>query len=125
MTNQEQIKDLVARKEALKRFLDIENTAAWIAEEEKKTEAADFWNDPKEAQKVVKGINARKTWVTAYNEVDTACGDLEVMGEFFESGDASEEELLAQIALTQKKVEELECSCFADGNVKWYSCRGK
>jgi peptide chain release factor 2 len=108
MTNQEQIKDLIARKEALKKFLDIEKTAAWIAEEEKKTEAPDFWNDPKEAQKVVKGINAKKVWVTAYKDVDEACGDLEVMGEFFEAGDATEEELLAQIASTQKKVEELE-----------------
>ncbi len=108
MTNQETIKDLVARKDALRRFLDIDNTSAWIATEEKKTEAPDFWNDPKEAQKVVKGINARKSWVTAFKAVDESCGDLEVMGEFFESGDATEEELLAQITATQKKVEDLE-----------------
>ena len=108
MTNQEQIKDLVSRKEALKKFLDIDAIAAWIAEEEKKTEAPDFWNDPKEAQKVVKGINARKSWVTAYKDVDAACGDLEVMGEFFDAGDATEEELVAQIAVAQKKVEDLE-----------------
>lgn len=108
MTNQEQIKDLIQRKEALKKFLDIEALQSWISEEEKKTEAPDFWNDPKEAQKVVKGINAKKSWVTAYKEVDEACGDMEVMGEFFDAGDASEEELMAQIATTQKKVEELE-----------------
>lgn len=108
MTNQEQIKDLIARKDALKRFLDIDNQQAWITEEEKKTEAPDFWNDPKEAQKVVKGINAKKSWVTAFKDVDTACGDLEVMGEFFEAGDATEEELQAQIAVAQKKVEDLE-----------------
>ena len=92
----------------MRRFLDIDNTSAWIATEEKKTEAPDFWNDPKEAQKVVKGINARKSWVTAFKAVDESCGDLEVMGEFFESGDATEEELLAQITATQKKVEDLE-----------------
>jgi len=108
MTNQETIKDLVARKESLRKFLDIEATQAWIAEEEKKTEAPDFWNDPKEAQKVVKGINAKKTWVNAFKDVEESCGDLEVMGEFFESGDATEEELVAQIATTQKKVEDLE-----------------
>ena len=108
MTNQEQIKDLVARKDALKKFLDIDTTAAWIAQEEKKTEAPDFWSDPKEAQKVVKGINAKKNWVTAYKDVENACGDLEVMGEFFDAGDATEEELVAQIAITQKKVEDLE-----------------
>ena len=108
MTNQEQIKDLIARKDALKKFLDIDAKQAWIAEEEKKTEAPDFWNDPKEAQKVVKGINAQKSWVTAYKDVENACGDLEVMGEFFDAGDATEEELVAQIAVTQKKVEDLE-----------------
>ena len=46
--------------------------------------------------------------MTAFKDVDDSCGDLEVMGEFFEAGDATEEELLAQIATTQKKVEELE-----------------
>ena len=76
MTNQETIKDLISRKEALKKFHDIEKTQAWIAEEEKKTEAPDFWNDPKEAQKVVKGINAKKSWVTAYKNVEESCGDL-------------------------------------------------
>ena len=108
MTNQEQIKDLIARKEALKKYLDIDSLSAWIAEEEKKTEAADFWSDAKEAQKVVKAINSKKSWVTAFRAVDQSCGDLEVMGEFFDAGDASEEELAAQIAATQKLVEELE-----------------
>ncbi|MBR1799270.1 MAG: peptide chain release factor 2 [Bacteroidales bacterium] len=108
MTNQEQIKDLVQRKEALKKFLDIDTLQSWISEEERKTEAADFWNDPKEAQKVVKGINAKKTWVTAFADVEQACSDMEVMGEFFDAGEASEEELNEQIALAQKKVEELE-----------------
>lgn len=37
-----------------------------------------------------------------------AVEDLKVMSEFFESGDATEEELLAQLQLTQKKVEDLE-----------------
>ena len=108
MTNQEQVKDLIQRKETLRRFLEIEAKQAWIAEEEKKTEAPDFWNDPKEAQKVVKGINAKKSWVNAFKEVDESCGDLEVMSEFFDAGDATEEELTNQITLTQKKVEELE-----------------
>ena len=108
MTNQEQIKDLIGRKELLKRFLDIDALQTWIANEEKKTEAPDFWDDPKEAQKTIKGISAKKLWVNAFKDVDDACGDLEVMAEFFDAGDASEDELVAQIGLTQKKVEELE-----------------
>ena len=69
MTTTETIKDLLNRKEALRKFLNIESLTQQIAEEEKKTEAADFWNDPKEAQKVMKAIQSKKSWVTAFKEV--------------------------------------------------------
>ena len=108
MTTSETIKDLLTRRDALKKFLDIDNLTTWIADEEKKTEAPDFWSDPKEAQKVVKGINSKKSWVLAFKEVNDSCDDLQVLSEFFECGDASEEETLEQIAVTQKKVEDLE-----------------
>ena len=108
MTISESIKDLTLRTEQLKNFLNIESLQEWISEEEKKTLVANFWDDPKEAQKVVKGINQKKVWVTAFQEVQTSCDDLVVLGEFFDSGDATEEEILIQIANTQKLVEDLE-----------------
>lgn len=108
MTISESIKDLTLRTEQLKNFLNIESLQEWISEEEKKTLVANFWDDPKEAQKVVKGINQKKVWVTAFQEVQTCCDDLVVLGEFFDSGDATEEEILDQIANTQKLVEDLE-----------------
>ena len=108
MTIPETIKDLQTRKETLKKFLDIDNLTAQIAEEEKQTEAADFWNDPKAAKKVMLSIKGKKTWTTAFKQVSDSCDDMQVMGEFFETGDASEEEMLAQIELTTKLVEELE-----------------
>ena len=108
MTIPESVKDLCARKEALYKFLNIESLTKEIAEEEKKTEAADFWNDPKEAQAVMKKLKAKKSWTTAYAEVATSCDDLEVMAEFFDAGDASEEEVNAQIETTTKLVEGLE-----------------
>lgn len=108
MTISESIKDLTRRTEQLKNFLNIESLQEWISEEEKKTLVANFWDDPKEAQKVVKGINQKKVWVTAFQEVQTSCDDLVVLGEFFDSGDATEEEILDQIANTQKLVEDLE-----------------
>ncbi|MBQ9547018.1 MAG: peptide chain release factor 2 [Bacteroidales bacterium] len=108
MTIAETIKDLAARKEALRKFLDIERLQQEIADEEKATEAADFWNDPKEAQKVLKNIKSKKTWTTAFATVSGSCDDMQVMGEFFEAGDATEEEMMQQIEATTKLVEELE-----------------
>ena len=80
----------------------------WVEEEEKKTEAADFWDDPKAAKKVLLGIKNKKVWVTAFREVSESCDDLNVMNEFFEAGEASDDELQAQLAATTKKIEELE-----------------
>lgn len=108
MTIPETVKDLLTRKEALKRFLDIDNLSKQIAEEEKQTEEADFWNDPKEAKKVMLSIKSKKTWTTAFKAVSDSCDDMAVMSEFFESGDASEAEMLEQLAATTTLVEELE-----------------
>ena len=108
MTIPESVKDLTSRKEALHKYLDIDSLQAAIAEEEQRTEAADFWNDPKEAKKVMLSIKSKKTWTSAYQTVSNSCDDMQVMFEFFNSGDASEEEMLQQIADTTKLVEELE-----------------
>ena len=115
MTTTETIKDLLARKESLRKFLNIDTLSQQISEEEKKTQAVDFWNDPKEAQKALKALQSKKAWVTAFNEVDNSCSDLQVLGEFFDSGDATEEEVLQQIAITQPLVENLELKNMLQG----------
>lgn len=47
-------------------------------------------------------------WTTAYADIAAAMDDLAVINEFFEAGDATEEELLQQIAVATKKIEDLE-----------------
>lgn len=115
MTTQESIKDLIERKDTLRKFLNIDTLQSQIAEEEKKTEDPDFWNTPKEAQKIMKAIQGKKSWVTAFNEVNGSCDDLQVLAEFFESGDATEEEVLEQLATTQALVEALELKNMLQG----------
>ena len=115
MTTAETIKDLQARTEALRRYLNIDTLATPVAEEEKQTEAPDFWDDPKQAQRIMKAIQSKKAWLTAYREVESSCGDLTVMGEFFDSGDATEQEVLDQIAVTQPLVESLELKNMLQG----------
>ena len=115
MTTAETIKDLINRKDALHRYLNIDTLVSQIADEEQKTEAPDFWNDPKEAQKVMKAIQNKKSWVNAFREVESSCGDLQVLGEFFDSGDATEEEVIEQINITQPLVEALELKNMLQG----------
>ena len=108
MTIPETVKDLIERKEALHKFLNIDVLQTQIAEEERKTEAADFWNDPKAAQSLMKQLKNKKSWTSAFAEVASSCDDLQVLAEFFGSGDVGEEEMLEQIETTTKLVESLE-----------------
>ena len=53
-------------------------------------------------------IKLKKTWTDAFDEVNSGVEDAAVMFDFFQSGDASEDELKEQFELSLKKVEELE-----------------
>jgi len=67
-----------------------------------------FWDDPKKAEKHIAQINAKKVWTDAWQNANAAVEDLEVLFEFYKSGDATEEELKEQFELSQKSVEDLE-----------------
>ena len=67
-----------------------------IEEEEQKTHDPDFWNDPKSAEEQLRKIARLKSWVEGYNRVKTAVDDLNVLSEFLEAGEATEEEVNAQ-----------------------------
>ena len=59
MITAEQLKDILERTDALHRYLDIEKKKVEYEEEELRTQAPDFWEDPARAQeqmKKVKGI---------------------------------------------------------------------
>ncbi|MDE7150309.1 MAG: peptide chain release factor 2 [Bacteroidales bacterium] len=108
MYNEEQIKDLAQRVDALRRFLDIEGKEKFVAEEERKTQAEDFWNDPKQAQKTLKGIRSQKTWIEAYGALCQAQDEVSVMSEFLEAGEAAEADVDEALDKFRKQVEELE-----------------
>lgn len=68
----------------------------------------DFWDDTKAAEKVMQEIKNIKLWTEHFDEVSAAVDDVGVMYEFFQSGDASEQDVNDQYALTLEQVEELE-----------------
>ena len=68
----------------------------------------DFWNDPEEAEKSMKQIQAKKSWTNQYEKVETSIQDLEVLFDFYSMDEVSDEEMKSEFKKTLKQVEELE-----------------
>ena len=79
-----------------------------IAEEEKQTELANFWDDPKNAKKVLTEIKSKKAWTNAFDVVSVSFDDLSLVFELYTANESSEDELQQQIDETKKKIEDLE-----------------
>jgi len=108
MITQEQIKDLDKRVEALKSYLNIEDKLIEIGEEEQRTQLPEFWDDPKEAEKLLKQIRNKKVWTDGYVEVRTAVDDLEVLYDFYKEEGATAEEVMEAFKKAEELVEDLE-----------------
>ncbi|WP_296697769.1 peptide chain release factor 2 [Algoriphagus sp.] len=104
----EQLKDLKARTSALRRYLDYDRKKAEIEDFEAVSAQSDFWNNPEEAEKTMKQIQARKTWTSAFENLATIIGDLEVLYEFYSADEVSEEEIKSEFEKAKNVVEELE-----------------
>ncbi|MEL7268804.1 MAG: peptide chain release factor 2 [Bacteroidota bacterium] len=108
MVTTDQQKDLIERLGALRRYLDIDAKLIEIENEEEKTAAPGFWDNPQEAQVKMKSLKAKKKWVDDFNSATTLVGDLEVLTEFFQAGEVEEDEVSAQLEKTKEAIEDLE-----------------
>ena len=79
-----------------------------IEEEEQRTQDPDFWNDPKSAEEQLRKIARLKSWVEGYRDVLTAVDDLNVLAEFREAGESTEEEVTTQYTEALTLTEALE-----------------
>ncbi len=79
-----------------------------IEEDEERTQAPDFWDDPKKAEVLLKTIQDKKRWTDAFNRAKNAFEELSIAIEFFDSGDADEQEVQKQYDLCLNEIEELE-----------------
>ena len=79
-----------------------------IAEEEKITLADGFWNDPKKAEVVLKSIQEKKSWTNAFTNAEVALADIEVLFEFYQAEEATEEEVEESLRKTEKLFDDLE-----------------
>ncbi|MFO7370389.1 MAG: peptide chain release factor 2 [Bacteroidales bacterium] len=104
----EQIKELTERTNALGGIFDIDNKIALIKEEEEKTHAPDFWNNPKAAEKKLKEISLLKSWTTSFHKLGKEIEDLRVIFDFYKEGEATEAEIESNYAAVLSVMEDLE-----------------
>lgn len=108
MFNNESIKDLSQRIKDLHAYLEIEKKEIEIINEEERAASPNFWNDPKEAENMMKSLRSKKKWVEEYNSIVHNFNDLEVLIEFNHEGEASDEDVKAQYETTLKALEDIE-----------------
>ncbi len=73
-----------------------------------RTQAPDFWNNPKEAEVQLKKVRTLKNWITAYEEVTDSVADLTVLYDFFKEGEGIEQDVEKQYEKTLQHIEDLE-----------------
>ncbi|MDN3707703.1 peptide chain release factor 2 [Myroides ceti] len=108
MVTTDQIKDLIDRLGALRRYLDIDKKIIEITNEEEKTYAPDFWNNAKEAEQIVRNIRSQKKWVEDYQKAVALSEELQLAYDFFKEDGLSEEELQEQYETTLSHIENIE-----------------
>jgi len=75
---------------------------------EERTLAADFWNNPSEAETYLKSVSALKYWVRGYTEIDSSLQDLVVLFDFARDDESVEGEVEEQYKKLERMVEALE-----------------
>lgn len=108
MITHEQLKNITERIGKLKGYLEIDKKLIEINNEEEKTADPDFWNNPKEAEVLMKSLRFKKKWVEDYNSVISMNEDLTVLYDFYKEGDVDEIELKEQFDKTANYLEDIE-----------------
>ena len=108
MISNEHIQKLQERIQLLKTYLDIDRKLIEVANEEEKTADPNFWNNPREAEVVMKELRSKKKWVEDFNQITTNFDEISILFEFYSEGEASEEEVENLYNATILLVENLE-----------------
>lgn len=70
--------------------------------------AVGFWDDPKNAETIMKDIQSNKVWTDQYETAENAVAEFEVLFDFFKEGEGTEEDLKAEYKKATEVVEALE-----------------
>ena len=108
MITADQLKDVMDRAEALHRYLNIDQKKVEFEEEQLRTQAPDFWEDPKYAQEQMKKVKGIQKWLDGYKTVRLYADELQLAFDFYKDEMVTEDEVDADYAKAIKAIEDLE-----------------
>ena len=108
MITADQLKDVMDRADALHRYLNIDQKKVEFEEEQLRTQAPDFWEDPKYAQEQMKKVKGIQKWLDGYKAVRLYADELQLAFDFYKYEMVTEEEVDADYAKAIKAIEDLE-----------------
>ena len=108
MITAEQLKDVLDRTEALKRYLNIDAKLIQVEEEQLRTQAPGFWDDPKKAEVQMKKVKDLQGWIDGYKQVKALADELQLAMDFYKEELVTEKEVDENYAKAIDAVESLE-----------------
>ena len=108
MITSDQLKDVMDRAEALHRYLNIDQKKVEFEEEQLRTQAPDFWEDPKYAQEQMKKVKSIQKWLDGYKEGRLYADELQLAFDYYKEEMVTEQEVDDDYAKAIKAIEDLE-----------------
>ena len=108
MITAEQLKDVLDRTEALNRYLNIDAKKIQVEEEQLRTQAPGFWDDPKKAEVQMKKVKDLQGWIDGYKQVKALADELQLAMDFYKEELVTEKEVDENYAKAIEAVESLE-----------------
>lgn len=108
MITADQLKDVTERVEALRHYLNIEQKQVEFEEEQLRTQAPDFWDDPQRAQEQMKKVKGIEKWLKGYEQARQQAEELQLAVEFFHEDMVTEAEVDADYTKALATIEDLE-----------------
>lgn len=108
MITSDQLKDVLERTDALARYLNIDQKKVEFEEEQLRTQAPDFWEDPKRAQEQMKKVKGIERWLKDYKAAREYADELQLAFDFYHDDMVTKDEVDADYAKAIKAIEELE-----------------
>ena len=108
MITAEQLKDIQERTEALHRYLNIDRKRIEFEEEQLRTQAPDFWEDPARAQEQMRKVKNIEKWIKSHDTVRMQADELQRAFDFYKDQLVTEEEVDENYARVVESIETLE-----------------
>ncbi|KOY84788.1 peptide chain release factor 2 [bacterium 336/3] len=89
-------------------MFDYDHKKVLLEQEQERTTVSDFWDNPKQAEALLKEIRNIKVWTEPMSALLQMDADFDVLYEFYQNNEVSETEIDQEFAKITEAIEELE-----------------